>query len=64
MFLLTFSVWQTFVPPNLCLFLVLCPILNISIVSLSSSLNRFNALSACHELLPIGNVQRTALQYD
>ena len=37
--------------------------LDISIFSLSSSLNRLNALSACHKLEPIGNAQNLSSSF-
>ena len=46
------------IPPNLRLLFLCSPILNISIVSFSSSLNRLNALSAFRQLEPIGNAQK------
>ena len=46
------------IPPNLRLLLLCSPILNISIVSFSSSLNRLNALGAFRKLEPIGNAQK------
>ena len=39
------------------------PILDISIVSFSSNLNRLNPLSACHKLEPIGNAQNLSLGF-
>ena len=39
------------------------PILNISIVSFSSSLNRLNALTAVHKLVSVDNAQNLSLSF-
>ena len=51
------SVFQTLVPPNLCL--LLCPsrMLNIFYVFFSSNLNRLNDASPYQKFAQIGNVQ-------
>ena len=55
---LTSTAPQNFVPSNLCLILLLSPILNVSIVSYSCSLNKLNALGACQKLGPIESAQK------
>ena len=59
---LTSSVSQTFAHPNFRFLLLRSPILNISIISFSSSLNRLNALSARHKLEPIGKCTEPELR--
>ena len=56
-YFLTYSAFQTLVPPNLCLLLRLSQILNIFNVSFSSSLNRLNTLSPYQKFVQIGDAQ-------
>ena len=60
---LTSSALQAFVPPNLLLLQLYSPILSICIFSLSTNLNRLNALSACHKLEPIDNAQNLSSSF-
>ena len=52
---LTYSTFQTFVPPDLCLLLCPSQILNIFNVSFSRSLNRLNTLSPYQIFAQISN---------